>query len=270
MPSRRPRRARRRRRRSRRAAAQAKLAGLGAGTRAHLRARPPRNPAAAKHGKEWADHVPPTKENVTQPPRRAHTPAPGIPNRGAGAALKKAAASSKASHPPSSRAGPQGPSAADALDDSDAGLDLKDRLKKHALMATMKPNHNKVYVGDRAEVAGRKGSVMFVGPAEFAGAGSSSACVWTRSGRRRSATGSTTASVCSGASPGSGSSSPSRTSRKSTRSRTRTTCGTASPARPHRRAVTRGSPEKAAAGTPWTRSITSSGRRRRRRRFRRW
>ena len=157
-----------------RAAAQAKLAGLGAGTRvpAHLRAPPRANPAAAKHGKEWADHVPPTKENVGPNHLAARKPpAPGIPNRGAGAALKKAAASSKASHPPSSRAGPQGPSAADALDDSDAGLDLKDRLKKHEGMATMKPNPNKVYVGDRAEVAGRKGSVMFVGPAEFAGGG---------------------------------------------------------------------------------------------------
>jgi dynactin complex subunit len=38
-------------------------------------------------------------------------------------------------------------------------------------MATLKPNANKVYIGDRAEVGGRKGTVMFVGPAEFAGGG---------------------------------------------------------------------------------------------------
>ena len=57
----------------------------------------------------------------------------------------------------------------DASDDSH--LDLKERLKKHELMATLKPNANKVYIGDRAEVGGRKGTVMFVGPAEFAGGG---------------------------------------------------------------------------------------------------
>ena len=38
-------------------------------------------------------------------------------------------------------------------------------------MATLKPNPHKVYIGDRAEVGGRKGTVMFVGPAEFAGGG---------------------------------------------------------------------------------------------------
>jgi hypothetical protein len=57
------------------------------------------------------------------------------------------------------------------LNDSDAGLDLRARLQKHELMATLKPNANKVYIGDRAEVGGRKGTVMFVGPAEFAGGG---------------------------------------------------------------------------------------------------
>jgi hypothetical protein len=50
-------------------------------------------------------------------------------------------------------------------------LDLKQRLKKHELMATLKPNKHKVYIGDRGEVGGRSGTVMFVGPAEFAGGG---------------------------------------------------------------------------------------------------
>ena len=48
-------------------------------------------------------------------------------------------------------------------------MDLKDRLKKHEGMATINPN--KVYVGDRAEVGGRKGTVMYVGPADFAAGG---------------------------------------------------------------------------------------------------
>ena len=61
--------------------------------------------------------------------------------------------------------------APDSLEDSDKGLDLKERLKKHEGMATLKPNPHKVYIGDRAEVGGRKGTVMFVGPAEFAGGG---------------------------------------------------------------------------------------------------
>ena len=66
---------------------------------------------------------------------------------------------------------PSGPSGANpgGLDDSDAGLDLRARLQKHELMATIKPNANKVYIGDRAEVGGRRGTVMFVGPAEFGG-----------------------------------------------------------------------------------------------------
>ena len=72
-------------------------------------------------------------------------------------------------------------------------LDLKDRLKKHEGMATMKPNPNKVYVGVRAEVAGRKGSVMFVGPAEFAGGGIVVGLRLDEKRTRRSACPSTTA-----------------------------------------------------------------------------
>ena len=95
----------------------------------------------------------PRKAPALVPPAVSRVPA--VPAR-AGAGSK---------HPSGAGANPGG------LEDSDAGLDLRARLQKHELMATIKPNANKVYIGDRAEVGGRRGTVMFVGPAEFAGGG---------------------------------------------------------------------------------------------------
>ena len=144
-----------------RAAAQARLAGFN-GTRepklAALRG------GANKNGKDSADIVPPHKENAA-PSHTVHArrkpPAPDVPARKA----------VPASNPPRKAPAPAPAPAPDSLEDSDKGLDLKERLKKHEGMATLKPNPHKVYIGDRAEVGGRKGTVMFVGPAEFAGGG---------------------------------------------------------------------------------------------------
>ena len=46
-------------------------------------------------------------------------------------------------------------------------VDFKSGLERHECMATMNPH--KIYVGDRAEIGGRSGTVMFIGPAKFAG-----------------------------------------------------------------------------------------------------
>ena len=144
-----------------RAAAQARLAGFN-GTRepklAALRG------GANKNGKDSADIVPPHKENAA-PSHPVHArrkpPAPDVPRARLSPRRTRRAR----------RPAPAPAPAPDSLEDSDKGLDLKERLKKHEGMATLKPNPHKVYIGDRAEVGGRKGTVMFVGPAEFAGGG---------------------------------------------------------------------------------------------------
>ena len=165
---------------------QAKLAALGARA---AQQRPSADAPPADKNRLLAQRAPVTKENAGpvagrgpfgglpdadirrgEPPPRG-----GAPGRMAPAHPRKA----PAQVPPAVSRVPAVPSrvsgaskdARPALTDSDAGLDLRARLQKHELMATLKPNANKVYIGDRAEVGGRKGTVMFVGPAEFAGGG---------------------------------------------------------------------------------------------------
>jgi SpoVK/Ycf46/Vps4 family AAA+-type ATPase len=165
---------------------QAKLAALGA--RAAQQRTPADPPPADKNRMGARGGAPVTKENAgpgacSRGPfgglpdadiRRGEPPARGgAPGRAAPAHPRKA----PAQVPPAVTRVPIVPSrlpskdARPVLNDSDAGLDLRARLQKHELMATLKPNANKVYIGDRAEVGGRKGTVMFVGPAEFAGGG---------------------------------------------------------------------------------------------------
>ena len=165
---------------------QAKLAALGA--RAAQQRTPADPPPADKNRMGARGGAPVTKENAGPGAcgrgpfgglpdadiRRGEPPARGgAPGRAAPAHPRKA----PAQVPPAVTRVPAVPSrlpskdARPALNDSDAGLDLRARLQKHELMATLKPNANKVYIGDRAEVGGRKGTVMFVGPAEFAGGG---------------------------------------------------------------------------------------------------
>ena len=229
--SRRPRRARRRRRRRPR-----RGAGQTAPRRGHARPRapprPPRaNPAAAKHGKEWADHVPPTKENVGPNHLAARKPRPGHPQprrrrraqesrRPSRLPTRRPPARDPRVPPPRTRwtiptrPRPEGPpEEARGQDDAEAepeqGVRRRPRRGRRAqgLGDVRRPRGVRGGRDRRRLASGRE--------ADDAGV--------RREVRRREAV-SVQARVRI--------SSPSRTSRKSTRSRTRTTCG-----RPRRRGL---------------------------------